>query len=123
MPPPVIQALGDAAVVVSFGAELSDELNDRVMALAASLAAEPVCSHVRDIVPALASLVLHVDPQHERVDKVIAQVQARAASLFALERPPSGRSVTQSGVEIPPATIHEIPVRYGGAEGPDLQDV
>jgi KipI family sensor histidine kinase inhibitor len=120
---PVIQALGDAAVVVSFGAELSDELNDRVMALAVSLAAEPVCRHVRDVVPALASLVLHVDPQHERVAEVIEQLQARAAGLFALERPPSGRPATQSGVEIPPATLHEIPVRYGGAEGPDLQEV
>ena len=123
MPAPDIQALGDAAAVVTFGAELSDEFNDRVMALAASLASEPVCRHVRDIVPALASLVLHVDPQHERVDEVIELLQARAARLFAVERPQSGRPMAASTEDLTRGTIHEIPVRYGGDEGPDLDDV
>lgn len=103
-----IQPLGDAAVVVTFGTELSDEANDRVMALAASLNAEPPSPHVRDIVPALASLVVHIDPTHARIEDVMDSLDTKIYPAYFSR---------------PKTTIVEIPVRYGGAEGPDLDDV
>ncbi|HEX6322685.1 MAG TPA: 5-oxoprolinase subunit PxpB [Vicinamibacterales bacterium] len=106
--------LGDAAAVASLGDEFSEAVNDRVMALAASLRARPLPMPVRDVVPAIASLAVHVDPRRVRIEDLIDALAARAAGIA---RGPA------EGERARGATIHEIPVRYGGDEGPDLADV
>jgi len=110
MDAPRIRLLGDAAVVVTFGATLSDEANDRVMQLAASLAAEPLDAAVRDVVPAIASLVVHVDPRQTSVEQVVHALQERVTAPPAVFSRPDARLV-------------DIQTRYGGDDGPDLADV
>jgi KipI family sensor histidine kinase inhibitor len=106
-----IRLLGDAAICLTLGNELSDEVNDRVMALAASLRDHPLSRHVRDIVPAMASVVVHLDPRHAEVGRLVDELRARLQAS-----PP--RPLAAGG-----ARIHDIPVEYGGAAGPDLADV
>lgn len=111
-----IRPLGDAAVVVTLGTELSDDVNDHVIALAAAIAAAPPTPHVRDIVPALASLVVHFDPAHARASDVVEALRKLCPAEYF------GRDRVEifSRVEFP---LHDIPVRYGGDAGPDLDDV
>ncbi|MEX2270876.1 MAG: 5-oxoprolinase subunit PxpB [Vicinamibacterales bacterium] len=122
MPGPTIQALGDAAIVVTFGAEMSEAVNDRVMALAASLAAAPLSPHVRDIVPAIASLVVHVDPRHARVEELMAKLRERT-KFYPVDFPRLTEPGKINRVEFREVRVHDIPVRYGGEFGPDLADV
>jgi len=114
MDAPSVHLLGDAAVIVTFGETLSGAANDRVMALAASLRADPLPHPVLDIVPAIASLAVHVDPFQVRIEDVFERLQERA-KIFPDDF--SRLTAVESGA------VHEIPVRYGGADGPDLDDV
>ena len=115
-----IRPLGDAAVVLTLGAELSDAVNDRVMAVAAAVAANLPTPHVRDIVPALASVVVHIDPVQARVQDVIGALR----KFYPAEYFGKDRTEIFSRVEFPEEfPIHDIPVRYGGDDGPDLADV
>ncbi|MDQ3068698.1 MAG: 5-oxoprolinase subunit PxpB [Acidobacteriota bacterium] len=106
-----VRLLGDAAIVVTFGTELSEAANDRVMALARSLRVEPLAiPGVTDVVPAIASLVVHFDPRGADLPHAATALALRAESAAAV-------------VASAPGPLHEIPVRYGGTAGPDLADV
>jgi len=104
-----VDLLGDAAIVVTFAREVSAAANDRVHALAASLRERPLGA-VSDIevVPAMVSLTLHVPPG-DAAD-LAPLVRARVEEMGDAPVASEGR-------------IHEIPVRYGGDDGPDLEDV
>src|SRR5215467_5110040 len=52
---------GEAALVVEFGAEVDPDVNDRVLALDAALAALAL-DGVRETVPTYRSLMVHYDP-------------------------------------------------------------
>ena len=114
MDAPRVLPLGDAAAVVSLGDAFSEAVNDRVMALAASLRERPLPMPVRDVVPAIASLAVHVDPRRVRIEDLIEALDARAGEIAR------GQAASEDAGG---AAIHEIPVRYGGDEGPDLADV
>ncbi len=124
MDAPRVDALGDAAVVVTFDTALSEAANDRALALAADLRAAPLRGAVRDIVPAIASVVVHLDPRATRVEQVLDELRARASTIpkfFPVEYP---RSDSEPGIfNREQFRVHEIPVRYGGEAGPDLDDV
>jgi len=108
--PPRLLASGDSAVLVVFGDEIDPALNRRVHALAAHLRAAALPG-LGEAVPGYAALLVHYDPA--RLDE--AQVQARLAqALDALAAEPAGAA---------PERRFEIPVRYGGAAGPDLEFV
>lgn len=107
---PTVQPLGDAAFVVTFASALSAAANDQVMALAASLAVRRP-DGILDVVPAMASLTVHVVPGRPDPGGLAADLQARAMAAVRGAR----------AVEEPAA--HEIPVVYGGQAGPDLADV
>lgn len=105
-----VDLLGDAAIVVTFAADVSASANDRVHALAASLREQPIApaAPAIEIVPAMVSLTLHVPPGEAA--RLLPLVRARAGALPAAVARVEGR-------------VHEIPVAYGGAGGPDLADV
>lgn len=105
-----VRWLGDAAVVVTFARELSEAANDQVMALAASLGARRL-EGVVDVVPAMASLTVHVVPGRRDADALTAELEARAETAVRDARVTEARAT------------HEIPVVYGGVGGPDLGDV
>lgn len=106
-----IEPLGDAAVLVRFGARLDAELNRWVHALAAALAAAPEAWMV-DVVPAYATLAVHYDPLRLR-SPANATVQVHEAIRERWSRCSSTRA--EGGALV------EVPVRYGGAAGPDLE--
>ena len=97
----------DRSLLVSFGAEISLENHHQVRRLMEALAARP--SGIWNLHPAFASVLIDFDPRRYGHRDVEALVRAR------LER------LSEEVVAEP--RIVEIPVRYGGEFGPDLDDV
>lgn len=104
---PRLHHAGDSLVLVEFESTIAPEVNRRAVALAGAIAAARVPG-VRDVVPAYASVGVHVDPL--RFDQA------------ALDAVVSHAWDTAAGAE-PPARLVDIPVCYGGTFGPDLADV
>ncbi|MEW6524446.1 MAG: 5-oxoprolinase subunit PxpB [Bacillota bacterium] len=97
---------GDAALVVEYGDAVDPELNGRVLALYHQLA-RGVVPGVVELVPTYRSLLVEYDP-----------LVTGYPELVEMLRPLTG---------VPPAPgagrLLEVPVRYGGPAGPDLEEV
>jgi len=98
--------LGDAAVTVEFGHEISPGINELALGFAQAMHAQQ-WQGVLDIVPAYASVTIHVDPSQLPLSALCERLQML---VFDASAPSSGRT-------------HRIPVLYGGEWGPDLGDV
>ncbi|PZU87783.1 MAG: allophanate hydrolase [Chelatococcus sp.] len=98
---------GDTAMSVEFGSAIDPELNARVLALDAALAAEPPAG-LRETVPTYRSLLLHFDPLATDLPALKRQV------LTLCDRPPTARAS---------ARRWRVPVVYGGEFGIDLDDL
>jgi len=105
---------GDSALLVVFGEAIDPELNARVHALAAAIRARRAAGAGAwgVPVPAYSSLLAPYDPLQWDYP---ASEAALAALLSAEDR--SVTALEDAG------SVVEIPVRYGGADGPDLVDV
>jgi inhibitor of KinA len=106
----IVRAASDTMLLVEWEQVIDPVVNQRAIELAARLQAR-VGHVVRDIVPGYCSLGIHFDPLH--------------TDIVALERV-IGEEATQVHDEVDPASrshVVEIPVRYGGADGPDLAAV
>jgi KipI family sensor histidine kinase inhibitor len=109
-----VRFLGDSALLVDIG--LADETdgaallaaNARALALADTVRAAH-CTGVRDIVPAMASVTIHLDP-----------LRADVAALHALIEHAMRAAPDRSPRDVP---VIDVPVTYGGADGPDLATV
>jgi KipI family sensor histidine kinase inhibitor len=109
---PQIAPFGDAALLVSFGDHIDPRLNDRVHALAAAVADARACGVAWHApVPAYASLLCGFDALLMSTSTARARLDELVGALE--NRPADG----------PPASTIEIPVRYGGDDGPDLTAV
>ena len=98
----------DSALLVTLGDRMAPEVSRRVRRLLRRLD-EAAIPGVVDVSPAYASILVRFDPG--RADH--AALGARVADLAAdLDDAP-----------LPETPIVEIPVHYGGADGPDLEDV
>jgi KipI family sensor histidine kinase inhibitor len=102
---------GDSVLV----AELEDRVDERVNARAirlASAVARAGLRGVRDIVPTYRSVAVYFDPLRIDFTRLsdLLSLEAAAADVDDAS-PPARRSPVR------------IPVRYGGADGPDLADV
>ena len=101
-----ILPLGDAAVTVEFGREITPDVNAHALAFAQAVQSQG-WEGVLDVVPAYASVSIHVDP----LQLPITALSARLEHLpYDVAAPVTGRQ-------------HRIPVLYGGEWGPDLHDV
>lgn len=111
----VAEPLSEDALLLRFGDAIDPRINARVHAAAARLRSSTLAGIV-EIAPAYASLLLRFDPRAWDEEKgpgsFCLAVQAALAAM-------SGRD------EPAPCSSHEIeiPVCYGGAHGPDLEDV
>jgi KipI family sensor histidine kinase inhibitor len=104
---------GEAAFLVVLGERISVPLNRRTHALDAAVRAGlPAADGWGNPVPAYASLVVPFDP--ERLDPAAAR-ERLAAIIDSAARTPLGPD--RGG------RLVEIPVRYGGPDGPDLAEV
>lgn len=99
--------LGEHLLLVEFGTTIDDEVNRRVHALAAWVRLQR-WPGVLDVVPAFASLGLHLAP---------------AADDRAIEDRLRERLGAPAAAQSEPGTLVEVPVRYGGPDGPDLDAV
>jgi inhibitor of KinA len=109
---PSIAPLGDSALLVTFGDRIDPGLNDRAHDLAAAVER----LRARDLrfgraVPAYASVLVPFDPvalEPEEARRIVAEL---------VDEAPQGARTEEAG------TLIEIPVHYGGDDGPDLADV
>jgi KipI family sensor histidine kinase inhibitor len=102
-----IRPASDRSLLVSFGDGISLDLHRQVLRLLRALEAVP--PGILNLHPAFASVLIDFDPRrwnHAGVEDLVSERLAAAESA----RAPEARTV-------------EIPVRYGGEFGPDLEDI
>lgn len=105
----IIRPSGDTLLLVELDAAIDPAINQRVVSLAERLQTR-LGTTVRDVVPGYGAVGIHYDPL--RTDVVALE---RAIVEAADESHQASESVERA--------IIEIPVNYGGAAGPDLEDV
>lgn len=96
---------GDTAVTVEFGSEISVAINSRIRAFNIALRESGIPGIV-ETVPTYRSLMVHYDPGVIRYAVLEEKLKGLLSGL--------------DKVRIPPGEVLEIPVLYGGEEGPDL---
>ncbi len=106
---PRVLAVGETAFTVEFGQEISEALNRRVHALDAALQADPLPG-LQETVPTYRSLLVRYDPMVIDGAEMRSRLRALASGIPA--SPAAGRG-----------RLIEVPVRYGGEAGPDLEAV
>ena len=112
---PRVQAFGDSAVIIELalapGLETSRLVNDLAGHLAAVGASNPAWPGTESPVPAATTILVPLDPVDPGTARSISLVDAAVASWRAVDgRAPAARRA-----------VIEIPVQYGGDDGPDLQ--
>ena len=101
-----LTAASDHSLLVSFAQEFSPETHSSVVRLTRLLRGAPECLNIH---PGYASVLITFDPRRT------LYVQVEALVRRALER--------LDVVALPEPRRVEVPVRYGGADGPDLDEV
>ncbi|MCC6459753.1 MAG: 5-oxoprolinase subunit PxpB [Saprospiraceae bacterium] len=115
---PRIEPLSEQALAIRFGADPDAATGATLWAFADSLRQQPLAGQ-RDVVPAFTTLSLHFDPARVR-----AHWPHAASPLQAMAEAVRRRLEWLSPSPALPARAPvEIPVRYGGALGPDLRAV
>jgi KipI family sensor histidine kinase inhibitor len=122
---PEIVTFGDAAVLVTLGRRLDPALAERAQTVAAAVDAARVLEPaVGRAVPAHATVLVPFDPAAIEYDAAAALVRdcARRATATASEPDPATAAAT-AATEAAAGVPIEIPVHYGGDDGPDLDAV
>ncbi len=105
-----VRFVGDAALCVDVDGATPLDANARVHLLDEALRTARV-SGVRDLVPGMTTLTVHVDPLRTDLAAIEHVVAVVASQQVAAATGASGRRV------------HEVRVRYGGDAAPDLEAV
>jgi KipI family sensor histidine kinase inhibitor len=101
-----IRDAGDSAILLELAPVIDPDVNARAIAIATALRDQGLAG-VRDVISTYRSVAVHFDPLTSDVDSLRNALRAAAAS------PP----VAASG------SLIEVPVAYGGENGPDLDEV
>ena len=99
---------GDSAVCVEFGNEISPEINKKIRAFKIAVEKSDIPGIV-ETVPTYRSLLVHYHPEVIGFKALTEKFDTLMGSL--------------SSIPIPPPTVIEIPVLYGGEMGPDIENV
>ena len=99
---------GDTSLCVEFGNEISTDINKQIRAFNIALANSNIPGIV-ETVPTYRSLMIHYDPGVILYAPLVKKLKGLLGQL--------------DSIEIPPSPVLEIPVLYGGEEGPDLEFV
>ena len=99
---------GDSAVCVEFGNEISPEINKKIRAFKIAVEKSDIPGIV-ETVPTYRSLLVHYHPE-------VIGFKALTEKFYKLMG-------SLSSIPIPPPTVIEIPVLYGGEMGPDIENV
>lgn len=108
---PRIVPAGDSAILVELGSEIDPSINDRVYELANSIEQANIDA-VIELVPTYRSILVSYDPLVAGYSEVFDLLGSLLDSSSASEE--------KSGFE---AKIIELPVVYGGVDGPDIDNV
>lgn len=103
-----IKLTGDTSLLVEFGNEISYEINAKVRAFNILLKKNNIAGIV-ETVPTYRSVTIHYKPEIIRYKELAERLEVIIASI--------------DDVEFEPAVVVEVPVLYGGDEGPDLEYV
>ena len=103
---PLLTAASDHSLQVWFEPAVSVEVHQQVLRLSRLLQGLPEFANIH---PGYCSVLISFDPRRKEYVQVESLVRDALARLDAVSLPP-------------PRTL-EVPVRYGGAEGPDLEEV
>jgi KipI family sensor histidine kinase inhibitor len=106
--PLTIEPLGDACLVVRLGTTIDPATSQRVAAATTSLAAATLPGIV-DIAPTFTTVAVVFDPARTDVGRLGAGIVSMLADLDT--------------ATLPAGNIVEIPIVYGGDDGPDLAAV
>lgn len=99
---------GDCSVCVEFGNEISPEINKKIRAFKIAVEKSGIPGIV-ETVPTYRSLLVHYKPEVIGFGELTGKFEDLMSSL--------------SNIQIPPPTVIEIPVLYGGEMGPDIENV
>jgi KipI family sensor histidine kinase inhibitor len=112
---PTFEPIGDAGLLVSLETGLGAAPAARAQAVAAAIdATRAVVSAIGRPVPAQASVLVPFDPLAMSLEDVIRHVRRAVSPVMAAPAPPD---------DGPETAVIEIPVRYGGTNGPDLKTI
>ena len=103
-----VASMGDSAIHLTIGAEISVAINQKIMTLLSKIQ-EQNWVGIRELVPSYNTLVIHFDPfaiNHE-------EIRSRLAVLIK----------GQLSIEQRAGKLVVIPTCYGGGFGPDLESV
>lgn len=103
---PMVQALGDSAILVRFGSRLDENANRRAIGFAATLESEEIAGII-EVVPSLVSVLLRYDPLISRHQDIEGEIRLRL----------------HGALEERAGAAQRIGVRFGGEAGPDLEEV
>jgi inhibitor of KinA len=120
---PTFEPIGDAGLLISFGPAV-DATAVRAQAIAAGIdQARPGMPAIGRPVPAHASVLVPFDPLAIALEVAIRLARSAVASADATLASAETDADADADVDHAAATAIEIPVRYGGADGPDLDTV
>jgi KipI family sensor histidine kinase inhibitor len=102
----VIRDAGDSAILLELEPVIDPAVNARAVAIASAIRSQRL-EGVRDVIPTYRSVAVHFDPLTCEIDGL------RDAVREATVAP----QVSSGG------SLVEVPVAYGGDEGPDLEEV
>lgn len=110
-----IVPFGEAAILVVLGDRIDVDLNRRVHALAAAVRSERAgLPWLGEPVPGYASLLVPFDPLATDTAEVTAVLQPMSAAVAATAH------TEEEPADVPAI---DLPTRYGGPDGPDLDEV
>ena len=99
---------GDCAVCVEFGNAISPDINKKIRAFKIAVEKSGIPGIV-ETVPTYRSLLVHYQPEVIGFKELTGEFEKLMGDL--------------SSIPIPPPTVIEIPVLYGGEMGPDIENV
>lgn len=129
---PIVRPFGDSAFLVILGDRVDEALNLEVHRLARELAERLTGANGWAApVPAYASLLLPYDAEHLDAPAAQRQLQTAVVAATTIAGPDASVADPKAGLAGPnphlalgsDAEALEIPVRYGGRHGPDLEQV
>lgn len=111
-----IQPLGDSAVIIRFGGQISEQVNGLVHAAAACMEERPFAGFI-ECIPAFTSLTVfyHV--------YAVSRIQKGVSPFELVKKEVTERLSDLTAEQKEGRRIIEIPVCYGGEFGPDLEEV